>query len=266
VADSTTTPVAKAGGIGTTATPDPAHALLSYPRVIFDRPARQEEKHPQSLRDAVPPSFHWTTFDVNSYLPAGWQAAVHALADRADFHNFPRTPVLSREAEDIQFISRGRVHADQVRLKLPWLLQAYHGAFLKLARTVCAEPVTVAHDDRYGVVLNVQKGQAMRFECHVDSNPLTGLLFCSDHDGGGELVVAHDTTATDIGAVERSCSVIRPHAGHLIFFDARNYPHYARPLTVDGATRIVAVMNFYIESFPESTRPRELNRHLYGDG
>jgi hypothetical protein len=25
------------------------------------------------------------------------------------------------------------------------------------------------------------------------------------------------------------------------------------------------VMNFYTESYPESTRPRELNRHLYGD-
>ena len=29
--------------------------------------------------------------------------------------------------------------------------------------------------------------------------------------------------------------------------------------------RIVAVMNFYTESFPESTRPPELNKHLYGD-
>jgi hypothetical protein len=24
-------------------------------------------------------------------------------------------------------------------------------------------------------------------------------------------------------------------------------------------------MNYYTESYPESTRPRELNRHLYGD-
>ena len=29
--------------------------------------------------------------------------------------------------------------------------------------------------------------------------------------------------------------------------------------------RIVAVMNFYTESCPETSRPRELNRHLYGD-
>ena len=30
------------------------------------------------------------------------------------------------------------------------------------------------------------------------------------------------------------------------------------------ARRIVAVMNFYTESCPESTRPSELNRHLFG--
>ena len=59
--------------------------------------------------------------------------------------------------------------------------------------------------------------------------------------------------------------MIRPTAGHLIFFDGRQHPHYARPLTVGLGPEIVAVMNFYTESSPESTRPRELNRHLYGD-
>jgi hypothetical protein len=29
--------------------------------------------------------------------------------------------------------------------------------------------------------------------------------------------------------------------------------------------RVLAAMNFYTKSFPESTRPRELNRHLYDD-
>ncbi len=65
--------------------------------------------------------------------------------------------------------------------------------------------------------------------------------------------------------MERSCSVIRPHAGQLIFFDARSYPHYARSLTAESDTRIVAVMNYYTESCPETKRPKELNRHLYGD-
>lgn len=214
----------------------------------------------------MPPRFRWTTFDVTDLLPRHWQQDVAGTVISADFRKFPRTPVLSREAAHVPYISRGRVHANQVRSILPWLHRSYRGDFLDLAQAACAEQVVPARDDRYGVVLNIQRGTAMRFECHVDSNPLTGLLFCTDHPAGagGELVVAHDPAAADVESVERSCSVIRPHAGHLIFFDAREHPHYARPLAVESAVRIVAVMNFYTASFPESTRPAELNRHLYG--
>jgi hypothetical protein len=211
------------------------------------------------------PRFHWTTFDVGGSLPPGWEQEACAAAGAADFREFPRTPVLSREGPDVRSIPRGRVHADQVRQRLPWLYQSYRGTFLTLAGEAYAEPVVAAHDDRYGVVLNVQRGTTMRFECHIDSNPLTGLLFCTDHQAGGELVIAHDAMARDVAAVERDCSVIRPQGGHLIFFDARRHPHYARPLTAPTDMRVVAVMNFYTESCPESTRPRELNKHLYGD-
>jgi hypothetical protein len=211
------------------------------------------------------PRFRWTTFDVNDLLPHGWREDVAALAADADFRRFPRTPVVTREAADVSHIPRGRVHADQVRLRLPWLHELYCGAFLELARAAWPEPVVTGRDARYGLVLNVQRGTSMRFECHVDSNPLTGLLFCTDHEAGGELIVAHDPTASGLDAVERDCSVIRPHAGHLVFFDARHHPHYAKPLLSESDMRILADMNFYTESCPESTRPRELNQHLYGD-
>lgn len=209
--------------------------------------------------------FHWTTFDLNGTLPAAWLKDVSEAAGDADFREFPRTPVLSREAADVRRIRRGRVHADQVRKRLPWLYESYRSVFLELAREAWAEPVMAADDERYGVVLNVQRGTAERFECHIDSNPLTGLLFCTNHAAGGELVFAHDPDAASIDAVERDCSVIRPQAGHLIFFDARRHPHYARPLITASDVRVVAVMNFYTESCPESSRPSELNRHLYGD-
>jgi len=209
--------------------------------------------------------FHWTTFDLNGTLPAAWLKDVSETAGDADFREFPRTPVLSREAADVRRIRRGRVHADQVRKRLPWLYESYRSVFLELAREARAEPVVAAGDERYGVVLNVQRGTAERFECHIDSNPVTGLLFCTNHPAGGELVFAHDPDAASIDAVERDCSVIRPQAGHLIFFDARRHPHYARPLITESDMRVVAVMNFYTESCPESTRPSELNRHLYGD-
>jgi 2-oxoglutarate-Fe(II)-dependent oxygenase superfamily protein len=175
--------------------------------------------------------------------------------------------VISREAGPVAGIPRGRVHADRVKQELPWLYEFYRGYFLGLVAGLHQERVFPARDDRYGVVLNVQRGTSMRFECHVDSNPLTGLLFCTDQPAGsgGELVFAHDARAADIAAVEQDCSVIRPAAGQLIVFDGRQHPHYARPLRSDSDLRVVAVMNFYTESCPESTRPRELNRHLYGD-
>jgi hypothetical protein len=212
------------------------------------------------------PTFHWTTFDLNNWLPLGWQQDVAAAAQAAEIRPFPCTPVISRESQGVRRVRRGRVHARQVSHHLPWLVKAYRNELLELAREVVSpEHVSAAKDDRYGVVLNVQRGAGMRFECHVDSNPLTGLLFCTDHQDGGELVIGNNTEAEGVAEVERSCSVIRPHAGHLIFFDGRRYPHYARVLTADSETRIVAVMNFYTGSFPESTRPRALNRHLYGD-
>src|SRR5438445_185966 len=159
----------------------------------------------------MPSAFRWTTFDLTGRLQPGWQRDIRAVAADADFREFPRTPVLSREAPDVLHIARGRVHADQVRRRLPWLYNAYRHEFLELAREAFPEAVYAARDDRYGIVLNVQRGTEMRFECHIDSNPLTGLLFCTDHAAGGEFVIAHDATAADIATVERDCSVIKPH-------------------------------------------------------
>ena len=188
-----------------------------------------------------------------------------AAAQEADIRDFPRTPILTREAADVQRIKRGRVHAWQVKERLSWLHKLYHGAFRELAEQAWTEPISTAHDERYGLVLNVQRGKKMRFECHVDSNPLTGLLFLTDHRQGGEFVIAREVSAASVQDVDRNCSVIKPQAGHLVFFDVRQHPHYSRPLRFRWETRVLADMNFYTESFPESTRPPELNRHLYGN-
>ena len=210
--------------------------------------------------------FRWTAFDVTRLLPLDYPDDIKAVAADADFRHYPRTPVLSREADDVTHITRGRVRADKVELQLPWLYKLYRSDFLELAELAWGEPVKTAFDGRYGIVLNVQQGSTMRFECHVDSNPVTGLLFFTDHPaGGGELVVGHDSGAVGIEALEQDGSVIRPQAGQLIFFDGKTYPHYARTLQSGSDMRVVAVMNFYTESCPESTRPSRLNRHLFGE-
>ena len=213
----------------------------------------------------MPLSFSWSTFDVTNMFPENWQDDISSVAAEADFREFPRTPFLSREAENVTHVERGRVHADAVQQALPWLYKLYPTDFLDLAIQARAEPIEAALDDRYGVVLNVQRGKNMRFECHVDSNPVTGLLFLTDHPaGGGELVVGNPA-AVGVEALERDGTVIRPQAGHLIIFDGKTYPHYARALKSEPEMRVVAVMNFYTEAFPESTRPPGLNAHLFRD-
>ena len=215
------------------------------------------------------PEFCWTTFDLTGLLGRNWpnwQQEIASIADGADVRDFPPTPILTREAKGVSSIRRGRVEGGHVQDTLPWLYELYRTDFCELAKLAWAdESVEPAGDDRYGVVLNVQRGTKMRFECHVDSNPLAGLLFCTDHQEGGELAFAHDKNAASVEAVDQDCSVIRPHAGQLIFFNGRDYPHYARALTSETDTRIVAAMNYYTKSCPESTRPPVLNRHRFGD-
>jgi hypothetical protein len=158
--------------------------------------------------------FRWTAFDVTSLLPLDYSDDIKIAAADAAFRDFPRTPVLSREAQDVRYITRGRLHADKVQQRLPWLYKLYRNDFLELANQAWGKPIEAAFDDRYGIVLNAQQGNTMRFECHVDSNPVTGLLFFTDHPaGGGELVVGHDPDAVGVEALENNGSVIRPQAG-----------------------------------------------------
>jgi len=174
--------------------------------------------------------------------------------------------VLTREAPDVTFITRGRLHADQVRQRLPWLAGLYHGPLLNRINQSREEPAVTAEDQRYTVVLNVQRGRSMRFEAHVDSNPLSGLLFFTGHpQGGGEICFARDPRVFGLKEIDRDCTMISPQPGHLVLFDGRVHPHYARRLNDNSDIRVLAAMNYYTASFPESNRPPALNQHLYGD-
>ena len=58
----------------------------------------------------------------------------------------------------------------------------------------------------------------MRFDVHVDSNPLQGLLYVTDHPKGtgGEPAVANNCAAHSLDEVEEDCSVVYPVAGNLL--------------------------------------------------
>jgi hypothetical protein len=211
--------------------------------------------------------FHWTSFDVDGLLPPDWQAQIlRVAAEQRKEKDLVPTSVTSREGATVTKVPVMSVGGLAVKEHLPWLYESYHGLFLELAQKTTSEPVVTARDDRYGAVLNVQAGADMRYECHVDSNPIEGLLYCTGHPPGegGELVVANSTSAADVEAVEADASVVYPVQGNLIFFDARDFAHYVRPLRDDDAVRIVVAMNFYTPSSPEERRPPDLNRHLFG--
>lgn len=211
--------------------------------------------------------FHWTSFDVNGMLPANWNSDVRRVAAELRTSKvLVPTSVTSRESPAVDAIPVMTVGGLVVKERLAWLYDLYHGPFRELAQDCSVEAVVTAGDDRYGVVLNVQEGPVMRYECHVDSNPIEGLLYCTSHlpGSGGELVVANSTAARDVDGVEEDSSVVYPIAGNVVFFDARDLAHYVRPLVDDDAVRIVAAMNFYTPSSPETHRPPDLNRHLFG--
>jgi NAD(P)-dependent dehydrogenase (short-subunit alcohol dehydrogenase family) len=98
-----------------------------------------------------------------------------------------------------------------LRERAPRLYELYRGEFRSLGEAVAGQPIVCAADDRHGAVLNVQRGGHLRYECHVDSNPLGGLLYVTTHPpgAGGELVVARRPQAHSIAEVDENCDVGR---------------------------------------------------------
>lgn len=99
-----------------------------------------------------------------------------------------------------------------------------------------------------GVNVNVLDGSNSRYELHLDSNPLTGVLFFTSHDekSGGQLVFERDGRR----------ATVNPRAGWFLLFDAREIPHSVTPVNGRRA-RISAPMNYYFED-DEIERPEAL--------
>jgi hypothetical protein len=210
--------------------------------------------------------FKWTTYDVNSLLHEGWQQEIIDVAKsfRSRKSLFPPHST-SRESHDIQELPILTVRGQTVWETLPWLVELYRTTFLELGQACSNETLSPTIDTRYAVVVNVQENDGTRYECHVDTNPFEGLLYVTSHPQGcgGELVIANSVSASNVTAVDDDCSILYPQSGHLVFFDGRFHPHYVRRL-LSGEIRVAVGMNYYLPSWPESTRPSDLNIYLYG--
>jgi hypothetical protein len=210
--------------------------------------------------------FRWTTYDVRTLMPDNWESAVlSAAAELATSKTLLTRHSTSREARaDLALRAEG-VSGRPLSERLPWLRRLYETTFRDLAQLTTIEPVSIMGDPQFGIVLNVQRGSD-RYECHIDTNPIEGLLYCTSHPegSGGELVVSNHGDVSSVQEVDADATIVEPKAGYLVFFDGRHHAHYVRQLRNQDSLRVVAAMNFYVPSCPEASRPKDLNLHLDG--
>jgi 2OG-Fe(II) oxygenase superfamily len=213
--------------------------------------------------------FHWHTFDLSSFLfiqvGDSWEEQViHFALQKMNIIKLQPNSTTSREKEDVLSLKSGVVNGQEIKQGIPWLYNIYRTHLRELAEFVVKKPVVCANNDLYGININIQVGDQMRYECHVDSNPVQGMLYATSHrfGEGGELVVANEQDVFGIDEVDKDCTIIHPKSGRIIFFDARKHSHYVRPLVSKEHFRIAIAMNFYTEDSPESTRPANLSKHL----
>jgi 2-oxoglutarate-Fe(II)-dependent oxygenase superfamily protein len=210
--------------------------------------------------------FVYHQYSILDHVHSGWDKEIlnFALANSV-FKELEPCSVTSREHPDVKSVPTLTVKGDKIRAGLPWLFKLYEELFYELGKACVNEQLLLAKNDLYALNLNVQKGNKMRYECHIDSNPLQGVLYVTDHSkgSGGELVVSNNPNAIGMAEIDEDCEIFYPKSGTLMLFNAWHNPHYVKPLKNENGVRVSVPMNFYTESSPESARPEDLNDHLF---
>jgi len=211
-------------------------------------------------------TFKWNEFNFTKELNRSRIDEIFKIAQTHSVHKIlVPTSVTSRESPNINGISTLTVTGETIRSELPWLFELYEGQFYECGRSCISEELFLATNDMPAVNLHIQKGIDMRYECHVDSNPLQGVFYITSHSNGdgGELVVSNQASSVGVSEIDKDCVVTHPLKGKLLLFDGRHNPHYVRPLTDSSAIRVAVTMNYYTNSSPESNRPDDLDDHLF---
>lgn len=210
-------------------------------------------------------SDHMTLFayDVSELLPATWAKDVARCVEvRGERQQLDGRSSTSRDGvfaePDEAPATAVVVDGLDVASRLPWLDQLYRGTFLTMANSLDLGGFECAHDRASGINVNAVDTGA-RYEWHVDSNPLTGVLFLSGPHEGGDLVFRPDGRPP---ASTEWTERIAPVPGSLLLFDARAAAHRVEPV-LGGGTRLSAPMNYYVAG-QEQARPDDLDPYLYG--
>ncbi len=193
--------------------------------------------------------------EVAESVPSDWSKQVCTVASDESVRTvLDGSSETSREGTPVA-IEVYVVDGVSVQRHLPWLNTLYRTKLLELASAMTGLSMVPSIDLCSGLNINSIRGLGGRYERHVDSNPLTGALFVTDHspEEGGVLEF-------DCGDTIRR---VEPRVGLLAMFDARETPHVVTPLKRE-ITRISVLMNFYISGYPQA-RPTDLNDYLYDE-
>ena len=187
-------------------------------------------------------------------LPQDWYEQIVRVAHTKSFPTFlDGKSSTSREPEGSSGAYVFVVPGQEILEELQWLYSLYRNELLALANEHFSGPYIVADSVEASVNLNLLQGVAARYEWHVDSNPLTGLLFVTEHgeEDGGKLVFQ----------LKDRLVHVTPKKGLFILFDARDIPHTVLPLKKD-TFRISIPMNYYFKEGSQE-RPVDLDRYIY---
>lgn len=187
-------------------------------------------------------------------LPPGWDDDIITAIEK-----YAKRTILTGDSEfskeDKEHVSVVHVvTGDDCERAVPWLMGLYRGVFLDFASRSFGFSLFHSEDLRSSVNVNCLRGLGSDYEKHVDTNPVTGLLFVSaaNFNTGGQLIFeSYDG---------RRCE-INPSPGKFICFDARALPHFVSRLRCDF-DRISIPMNYY-DRPREQCRPVGLDSRLY---
>jgi 2OG-Fe(II) oxygenase superfamily len=188
-------------------------------------------------------------------LPINWLRQIAEVVEkRAQRTLLDGKSSTSREPIGSEVVEVFVVPGDVISVDLPWLYDLYTSALCKLASEAAGHQVYASQDLVSSININVLRGMGSRYEWHVDSNPLTGILYVTSHlssEDGGELLFKRGDEQI----------AVHPKSGTFIAFDAREIPHTVLPLKKEGV-RISIPMNYY-DSPERQDRPSDIDSYLY---
>jgi hypothetical protein len=193
--------------------------------------------------------------DITGLLPKNWVQKITVACQKHAQHVIVhgKGPG-SLESDETAGLDYSVVDGVQVKQSLPWMYKLYCNQIKTLAEEYCGNPLAIATNTRISININILEGLDSRYEKHLDSFPVTAMLFVTDHneDDGGRLVLE----------MEDATMALIPTRGNLVIFEGNKIPHYVENLR-KNITRITMPMVYNFINTDDSVS-NDLENYMYG--